>query len=153
MATLSVTFDEKKLAKLQKKLGPDIVMPPLGALLDEAARFTQREAASRAPSLLARIIEREVKPLSARVVLSHPGARAMEAGRKPLVAGGKFPPPDAFLALAGGSRERAFVIARGVARRGTKGRFFMKKAKAALNRQLRVLAERLAKAIGQRWAD
>jgi len=148
---MSITFDEKRLARIQKKLGPGLVMPPLGRLIREASRVTQEEAANRAPSVLATIIQESAPtPLSAKVAVSHPGARAMEAGRKPLVAGGKFPPPSAFAHITPDAGQQ-FAIARGVAQRGTKGRFFFRKAKAKATRLLPQLAEKAAREIAAEW--
>lgn len=148
----SISFDEKRLARIRKKLGPDLVMPPLGRLMAEASRTAQHEAVKRAPSVIASAVREDPPtPLAARVVARHPGVRAMEAGRRPLVAGGNFPPPDAFLRMAGGDMNVAFAIARAVARRGTKGRFFMNKALSATKRRLPVLAEKAAREIAAAW--
>lgn len=149
---LTITFDQAKLERIRKKLGPDLIIPPVRRLIQEAARIAQAEAISRAPSVLATAIHDLVAVglIGAKVVAAHPGARAMEAGRKPLVAGGNFPPPEAFAYITS-DRGAQFAIARAVARRGTKGRFFMKKAKAKVSRMLPQLAEKTAREIADVW--
>ena len=150
MATLSVTFDEKKLARLQKKLGPGIVLPPVGRLIKDMADLVQEEATNRAPDVLARIFDPvNVTPLQAVIRVVHPGARAMEAGRKPLVAGGKMPPPDALRGIARPGTE--FALARSIAQRGVKGRFFFQKARIKANRELPRLASKAAAEIAGLW--
>lgn len=149
--SLTVTIDEKKLERIRRKLGPDLTLPPLERLIGAASRVAQTEAVNRAPSVLGTIIQRIISdPLAAKVAVSHPGARAMEAGRKPLAAGGKFPPPSSFAYITSDAGQQ-FAIARAVARRGTKGRFFMKKAKAQATRQLPQLAEQAAREIAADW--
>jgi hypothetical protein len=149
----SITFNQAKLDKLQKKMGPDLTLPPLKTLLATASKVAFDEAHNRAPSIVAAALKRdEPTSFAARVSVNHPGARAMESGRKPAVAGGKFPPPNAFLQMAHGSQAVAFAIARAVYARGTKGRFFMKKAISATNRAMPALAQKMADAISQEWA-
>lgn len=149
---MELRIDARRLDRLQKKLGPDVILPPVSRLIHEASRVASREAVSRAPSLLASAIDPvRVSDLSAKVVAAHPGARAMEGGRKPLAAGGRFPPPDAFAHVTS-SEGAQFAIARAVARRGTKGRFFMKKAKSAATRSLPQLATRVAAELEAGWA-
>ena len=149
---LAMTMNDAKLAKLQKKLGPDVIVPPVATLIRMLGEITQREASSNAPHVLASVIDNvRVSELAAKVVARHPGARAMEAGRKPLAAGGNYPPPQAF-AYISPDLDVQFAIARAVARRGTKGRFFMKKARAAANRALPTEIRKASDAIKARWA-
>ena len=152
MATLSVTFDEKKLARLQKKLGPTIVLPPVARLIKDMADLVDEEASRNAPrdtGTLANDIAPEVRPLSARVFTSLPYARTMEGGRKPLLAGGKMPPPDALHGIARPGTE--FALARSIQQRGIKGRFFFRKARTKANRELPRLAEKAADEIAGLW--
>lgn len=152
-AVITATFNEKRMARIQKKLGPEIVMPPLTRLIKDIADLAQREAFTNAPRHtggLAGAIGAVVSPLSARISVSHPAARVMEGGRKPLVAGGKMPPPDAFIGIAEPGTE--FALARSVAQRGIKGRFFFKKAKAKAVKELPNIARRAAAEIAAEWA-
>lgn len=147
---LSITFDERRLKSLQKKLGPELIVPPVAELIRTMSGLIQREAASLAPSVLAPNIDASpTGPLSAKVSVMHAGVRAMEAGRKPLVAGGTFPPPSAFAYISSDVGAQ-FAIARAVAQRGTKGRFFMKKAKAKATRELPLAIKKAADAMRAR---
>lgn len=151
--TLSVSFDERKMEKIRAKLGPGLTLPPLKRLISDATKVAQEAAVDRAPTVLGSIIQRVItNPLVGKVAVSHPGGRAMEAGRKPLAAGGKFPPPSAFAYITSDAGQQ-FAIARAVARRGTKGRFFMKKAKAKAQRMLPQLAEKAAREIEGDWEN
>ncbi len=153
MTYLTIGFDPAKLEKLKKKLGPDLTLPPLKDLMASASRIAYDEAKDRSPSFLSQIIRQDPPTADvARISVHSPAARAVESGRRPLIAGGKFPPPDAFLRMARGSAAVAFLIARSVAKRGTKGRFFMKKAISATNRQMPALAQRMSDAIEQRFS-
>ncbi len=153
MPGLTVSFNQAKLDKLQKKLGPEIIVPPLKTMMSAASRFAYDESRNRAPSFLAAIIDQKPPTAyEARIVAAHPAARAVESGRKPLIAGGRFPPPDVFLQMAHGVQSVAFILAATVAQRGTKGRFYMKKAISATNREMPALAQKCADAIAQAFA-
>lgn len=151
-AKLSLELDSRQLDRIMKKLSPGVFLPPLSTLISTLMSTAEEEAQNRAPGVVAQGIEGvRVTPLLAGVRAVHRGVRAMESGRKPLVAGGRFPPPEAFRHITS-DRGEQFAIARAVARRGTKGRFFMKKAKSKALRVLPQLVNRAADEIALAWA-
>ena len=113
------------------------------------AERAAREGAPRDTSALVRDIAAEVRPLEARVRMPRNLTyfSVMELGRRP---GGRMPPPDA---LAGWARRHGlpthrgflFVLARSIARRGIKGRFFMRAARAQTAREMPAQAEAAAR--------
>jgi len=122
---------------LTRKLGnKQIILRPIGKLISDLALLVQREARSGTPrdtGALGRSIMRDVQPMMARVFTGLQYAPVMEHGRHP---GGRMPPPQALAGWArrhgfGTSAGMLFVLARSIARRGIKGRFFMKKATEA----------------------
>ena len=100
-------------------------------LLKKASLFGERIAREGAPKdtvALARSIVSEASESSARVFSPLNYALPMEEGRRP---GAPMPPPEA---LRGWARRHGFVgslfvLARSIARRGIKGRFFLRAAK------------------------
>lgn len=99
-----------------------------------AATFAEREARLAAPrdtSALARSIHSQVQPTQARIGTNLVYASVMEFGRRP---GGRMPPVAALVGWARrhGMAGREFVLARAIARRGIKGRFFLQKATHSL---------------------
>lgn len=150
--SVQVTYNKAQFARMEKKLAEQkIWTQPLGQLMHDAAEFARAEAASNAKDLgaIPSAIVAEVHGLDARVKVSRPGARIMEVGRKPLIAGGKFPPPDAFARYG---PQIQFALASVVAKRGIKGRFFMRKAKTKLNRsEFGRLIKLAKKAIRDGW--
>lgn len=133
----------KGLAALRRKLKDDRLL--LGPLRDTIRRLTllaQREAQIGAPrdtGNLQRSIAGDVRPLMGWVHIvgtAKPYAPVMEFGRR---AGARMPPPEALAGWArrhgfGTSRGGLFILARAIARRGIKGRFFMRRAFRATQR-------------------
>lgn len=136
----------QRMANLQK-------FQPLKKLLGDAALIAQREARQQAPQdtrTLARSIAIDVQLFMARVYTQLAYAPVMEYGRR---AGAKPPPPEA---LAGWARRHhfggsLFVLARAIGRRGIKGRFFMKKAEAAMRQSIPRLTSEMEKRIESDW--
>ena len=138
----------------RKRLGDDeLVRKPVESGLTKLHLLTERTARAGAPkdtSALARSIITELKPLWRKVhspLVYHPTA---ELGRPP---GGRMPPPDA---LAGWARRHGysgslFVLARAIARRGTKGRFYMRAAAKAARNALPGVMGGVSKDIEARW--
>lgn len=130
---------------LAKVTDARLVAIPLRKTMDELSLLAQaraREGAPRDTGTLARSLLREAQPLMSRVYSLLVYAPVMERGRRP---GAKMPPPDA---LAGWARRHGFrpgmefVLARAIARRGIRGRFFMRAAAEAVQRALpRALAD------------
>lgn len=126
-----------EIARLRRKLGPELIREPLRPVFRGAAAFAQREAEGGAPrdiNATIRPFMTEVTDFSAKVRTATGTARVIEFGRH---AGKRQPPVDAIAAWAerrGLAAEAAFPIARAIARRGIKGRFFMRRARAKLLR-------------------
>ena len=151
MITVRIT----NLERVRAKCSPRLFTAALANLLRDAAVLAEREARMGAPrdtGALARSITHEARPTYAATFTTLSYARAMEEGRR---AGAAMPPPKALEGWAArhGIRGRgaAFVIARAIARRGIKGRFFMRNAAAKVRRALPGLAEKAGRDIAQEW--
>ena len=143
-----------KLRRLQARLkGDELYLEPVQSGITKLSLLTERAAREGAPkdtSALARSIQTETKPLFGRIhspLVYHP---IMEAGRRP---GGRMPPPAA---LAGWARRHGytgslFVLARSIARRGIKGRFYMKAAAKKANNALPNILREITRGIEARW--
>lgn len=153
MSLFSVTVKPRSLRALQRRLDPETILKPvqdgittLGLLVERRARL----GAPRDIGDLQRSIMTETKPLFARVhsnLVYHP---VMEQGRR---AGGRMPPPQA---LADWARRKGytgslFVLARSIARRGIKGRFYMRAAAKAGRSALPKILDDVADAMEIRW--
>ena len=142
------------LEALRRKLAPALWERAVANLLRDAATLAEREARGQAPkdtSALARGITSEAKPTTARVYTTLAYARVMEEGRKP---GGRMPPPDAlrgWMRRHGMANVAPFVLARAIARRGIKGRFFMRAAFQKVQRSMPALIERAGADIVRAW--
>lgn len=150
---LTTVWDEKKLARLQKKLGPAVIVPPVGRMIGEMSDIALEAAKDKAPretGALVGSILKDVTPMAARIHTAMPYAKVMEGGRKPEIAGGKMPPPDALRGIAIPGTE--FALARSIMQRGIKGRFYMRKARGKIQRELPRLATRLAGQIAEEYA-
>jgi hypothetical protein len=123
-----------------------LAMPALADYIKEATEVGQREAQSRAPGSIQ--IAREIGPISGRVYAPDYRARFIEFGRK---AGRKQPPASALTRYAGND-ESIFLIARQIARRGIKGRFFMRRARRAVSKAMPELANKMARVLEKDWA-
>lgn len=147
--SLSVEFDRRQTGRIRDRLGDGaLVREPAEDLLREASEFAAREAREGARGLggIPGSISAEVHGLEAKVSSGHAAALPMEFGRRP---GATMPPPDAFARYG---EEVKFVLARSVARRGIKGRFFMRNAREKLqNTELPRLIQQAAQRIAERW--
>ena len=156
MAEIRVEIPAGMLASISAKLSPDLYLPAIATLLQQAALLGEREARGLVPkdtSALARSLIGEVTgPLTARVYSPLAYAVVMDQGR---AAGATMPPPDALLGWMsrhGIPASARFVIARGIGRRGIRGRFFMKAAMQAVTETLPRLAESAVATIAARWS-
>ncbi len=132
---VQATMSKAQIRRMQRKLDEaELYRRPVEELMREAANFALHEAQSNAKDLggIPAALHAQVRGFRATVVGRAPGIRIMEVGRKPLAAGGKYPPPSAFARY--GDERVQFVIAAAVARRGIKGRFFVRKARGKLQR-------------------
>lgn len=129
---------------------PALVTKPMSHVIAKATAVAERAAKERAGRSVAATIQSEVKPLEGKIRTTHPGAHAIEGGRRP---GAAFPPsgPIEKWRAEKGIAAEPFVLARAIARRGTKGRFFMKKAKGAVRKALPGLLSEAADEMNRRW--
>lgn len=154
MAT-GFTVEAIGLPGIRRKIGVMADLKPVAETIDEASLFAQGVAVQGAPrdtAGLQRSIQRDVSPFSASVYSIQKHASVMEFGRRP---GAKMPPPSA---LEGWARRHGFaggtfVLARSIARRGIKGRFFMKAAREATIRELPRMLNRLAARLERQFRD
>ncbi len=154
MSQFEVVVSPGSLRRLERRLDEDkLIRGPLEEGFTVLGLFTERTAREGAPrdiGDLQRSIMTEVKPLQRRIhsnLVYHP---VMEAGRRP----GSRPPPSA--ALADWARRKGFagslfVLARSIGRRGTKGRFYMRKAAKAARAKLPDILGDVATEIEARW--
>lgn len=139
---------------LQRSTPGHLLEPAMDRLLRDAALYAERAAREGSPKdtgALARSFASEVRPGLARVYSPLVYAPVMELGRRP---GARMPPPRA---LAGWARRHGlagqeYVLARSIARRGIKGRFFLRKAAEGLARvELPRLIRQAVSAIEAAW--
>ena len=154
MAGIALLIEIMGLDRLRAKLNQDIVREPLAALLRKAAatgRRVAREGAPRDTGALVRSITAEAGPRMARVSSTLPYARAIEEGVRP---GSAAPPPEALRSWLRrrGSTASPFVVARSIARRGRKGRFFMRAAARQIGREMPGWLDEMGRAIGRIWS-
>lgn len=154
--TAPLTIEIKGLDRILRTVRdePRLIVAPLRSAMEDLSLLAQREAIANAPrdtAGLQRSIMREVKPMMARVYTNLQYAPVMEYGRRP---GGRMPPPEALAGWArrhGFPQEALFVLARAIARRGIKGRFFFRKAHDAVERALPARIQQLANEIERQW--
>jgi hypothetical protein len=155
MATLTAEVDATVLARLARRLSPELYEKAVGKLVGEATLLVEREARLQAPKdtgALARSIAGRATGLTGRVATSLVYAPVMEYGRTP---GARMPPPAA---VEGWARRHgmtgkgaAFVLARAIGRRGIKGRFYMRRALEKVEAGLPALIARASAAIAAAW--
>ncbi len=155
MSGFSVKVKPGSLRRLQSKLDAgELYQEPIQKGITNLGLFTERTARMGAPrdtAALQRSIMTESKPLQARIhsnLAYHP---VMEAGRR---AGSRMPPPAALAdwARRKGFQGSLFVLARSIAPRGIKGRFYMRKAAKAARAKLPDILGDMAKDIEARWS-
>ncbi len=153
--TAALSVDVVGLERLGRALNPKIINGPMRELLQKAAREGTRTAKGEAPKdthALERSITPQVKPLSARVYTRRAATYfpVMEFGRRP---GAKMPPPQKLRGWArrhgfGTTPGALFVLARSIARRGIKGRFFMRAGAQKVRRNMPGYLRTMGKQIG-----
>ncbi len=149
IALIIPTAEMSRLLNVDEK----IITTPLVATIKELGELAQKTAVSHAPGHFASSIVLEAEPLMARVHTPLKQARTLEGGRG---QNKRFPPIDeidAWLAGQGMPPEATFPIAQAIAKRGFKGRWFMKKAKAAVLSVLPERVSRLTQEIEDRWVN
>ena len=121
---------------------------PMQSLLRTAGKEAQQVASQGQPQSVARSLSYEVHGFQATVISTLPVA--VEVGRRP---GAPLPPLGAIAAWASrhGIAARPFVLARAIARRGVRGRFYMRAARQHLERRMPTLLREAGKDIERRW--
>jgi hypothetical protein len=143
--TANVTIKGIERVKLQ--LSPQQFRHAVTMMLVEASHIAWTRAKNKAPGhVAASITQAPVYELTARVYSLLPEAKYTDTGRKP---GGPLPPPHALEAWMAkhGFHGSSFVLARAIAQRGIRGRFFMRAARGAV----RSARNRLAKRFEETW--
>lgn len=139
---LDFDVNDASFNRLMRLLVPDLYAEPIRGALQKVALIGEREARIKAKphqvdtGETARAIESQVggsgTALWAKVYTKQAEevAFAIEYGRKP---GGRLPPPEPIAAWARrhGVGVPTFVLQRSIARKGTKGLFFMRAGRAA----------------------
>lgn len=142
MALGKLSFEPVNLPEIQRKLNPDFLVGDAARdMMRSAAEYAQQQARADAPKdtgHLASSIAISGEGLSLKVGSSLAYAPVAEFGRRP---GARMPPLE------------PFALAKAISRRGTKGRFFMKKATDKTARHLQTLISRAVAAIERRWAS
>lgn len=132
MMKFATHIDENDLLRVHHLA--ELPKPAATEVIRSAAAFAHASLSMNAPGAIARSFESRVTGLSARISSSLPEARPVEYGRHP---GSAFPPPSALKnwAASHGLEGLEFVIARAIARRGIKGRFFKRRTVERLHQQ------------------
>lgn len=151
----AVSVEVVNIERLGRALSPGIIDGPMRDLLGKSAREGLRSAHAAAPrdtGALRRSLSAETHPLQARVYTRRPAAYfpVMEFGRRP---GAKMPPPQQ---LRGWARRHGFptspgalfVLARAIARRGIRGRFFMRAGAQSVRQRLPEWLRTMGESIG-----
>ncbi len=151
----SVAIDTGDARRLSRALSPATITGPLNSLLTKSIFAGERAAKGAAPQdtgVLKRAISTEVKPFQARIYMRREQEyfRVMEYGRR---AGATMPPPNKLRGWAArhGMAGKEFLIARSIARRGIKGRFYMQEGRKAVKSALPLLMAKLGRDITTKY--
>ena len=157
MAQPIITIEIKGAERLAAVARPELVLGPTSRVIRDLALLAEKTAKKASPvdtGALRRSISAQIKPLEARVGNTRGLVyyEVQEVGRRP----GKMPPPSALAGWArrhgfGTSAGALFVLARSIARRGFKGRFFMRKGRQAVERRMPSVLKRAASDIEKAW--
>jgi len=143
-----ITVNQRQLASLRKKLEPKQYAKILFGIARKAASIGAQEIRSQHWDIGAttRATIFESTSFGARIATRSPGARAVEYGRH---AGAAAPPASVLHDWASrhGLAGLEIPIARAIARRGIKGRFFMRRTRERLKKS--VIPRLLNEAIGE----
>lgn len=157
-----ITIEIQGLKKLNAVTKPELVLGPTTRVIRDMALLAEKTAKANAPrdtAALQRSIAAQIQPLQARVGSTRNLVyfEVAEVGQAPLgKAKQHFPPPSALAGWArrhgfGTSAGALFVLARSIARRGFKGRFFMRKGRQAVERKLPGRLRKAANEIEKSW--
>jgi len=128
-----------------KAFRDDILEPAM-----QTAQSTAQQHAPKDTGKLSSSLMTEIEPFSARMytpIDKYP--LVMEGGRKP---GSKMPPPAALDQWARRyGIQNTFLLARAIAKRGIRGRFFRRKARVAVRKELPSLMANMARTMEKDW--
>ena len=148
MPTPAISVEIQGLGKLRKITDPRLILGPTALVIRDMANLAELRAKANAPrdtGALQRSIAAQIQPLQARVGSTRNLIyfEVAEVGQAPA---GKSKAHG-----FGTSAGALFVLARGIARRGFKGRFFMAKAKKAVERKLPTRLKHASNQIENSW--
>lgn len=156
MARLKTRVTVEGIADLQSRIkDPALLQKPMQEYLTEASEIGRRAAAGAidgGTGKAVRSVAAKVQPLSARVfsAMATPRSRSIDQGRKPGASLKALLPQIIRWREAVHHPDSAIVIAKGIQRRGVKGRFFKRASVEAVTAaQPRLRDELLAKLSGQ----
>lgn len=139
--------DERLIRTLRD---PDLIAAPTQGMLKRVGTSAQKVAQRGAPGSIARSIQSDVKSMSVEVFSTNPRAVPIEYGRR---AGAPLPPIGAvrLWMQRRGIQGSPFVLARAIARRGVRGRFFMRAAQQHVQQSLSREADELGRDVEKRF--
>lgn len=158
MAKPLLSVEIQGLEELRRKLDGDRLLgKPVREAMEETLDLIEAEAKKGAsPHPADRQLAASIKsslapdpiPLSGRVFTRHP-AEPIEEGTRP----GRFPPVAEIekWVRSHGISVDAWIIARQIRQRGTKGLFFMKRAREVAQKKMPAIWKDAAKAIERDW--
>ena len=144
---LRVEGDERVIRTLTSA---ELIAEPVTEALRVIARDGQQVAQRGAPGSVGRTLQSEVRGFSAQVYSTHPAALPIEVGRR---RGAPLPPLGAIArwAASRGITVEPFVLARSIAQRGIKGRFFLQAAREHIESRANRYLVDLGADIERRW--
>lgn len=154
----SISFTILGVEELERKLTSKLWKQPLRELFKSATDVAEIKAKREAPKAtgsMSRDIHAKISTTKAIVHMPRnlDYYHVMERGRRP---GGRLPPLDAisrWAAVKGISQSAVFPIARSIARRGIKGRFFMRQGFVATQKAMPGLLRKMGREVGLIWQD
>jgi hypothetical protein len=152
---LNYDIKARGIDEIMKKTKPEIYRVPMAKMFNRLGNQARDIAVRTAPKNsgeLHRSIKADIKPLSARVFSTANYAVPVEVGRR---KNSRMPPLEPIRAWLRSKRKDprlAYVVARAIARRGIKGRFFMKAAFQAVQVKLPLGLKRVEREIAATWS-
>ncbi|MDD5502582.1 MAG: hypothetical protein PHH26_03860 [Candidatus Thermoplasmatota archaeon] len=152
-----VIIEVEGVEELQARLSDlRLVGEPLATLMDEASAAGRKAAElgiDGGLGIAVRSINREVKPMEARVYTAMAKERAMsiEVGRSPGVSPRDILPQIIRWKEAVGHPDPAITIAKEISRKGSKGKHFIQKAREAVAKDLPQLVRKMGGQVEEKW--
>lgn len=150
-------YIEVDITPLMNKLTPSLWKKPLRTLFTRATEVGETKAkreAQKDTGSMARDIQSKVSSTSAVVHMPRnlDYYRVMEEGRRP---NGPMPPVASIQKWLNrkGLPHNPFAVAKSIARRGIKGRFFMRQGFVATQKAMPKLLRRMGEEMGLKWQD